>query len=106
MTDQSILSGFLSMILVVRDIKSVGVYKQMLPTDHRKHGGGARCLDDLTTLGPADVAVWWRWVLAEETDLVASKVHIIPAFYVLVLTPQTGQSWKAGKDGGQTKRNM
>lgn len=29
----------------------------MLPTDLRKHGGGARCLDDLTTLGPADVAV-------------------------------------------------
>lgn len=57
MTNQSILSGFLSMILVVRDIEGGGVYKQMLPTDLREHGGGARCLVDLTTLGPADVAV-------------------------------------------------
>lgn len=45
------------MILVVRDTEGGGVHKQMLPTDLRKHGGGARCSDDLTTLGPADVAV-------------------------------------------------
>jgi len=57
MTNQSISSGFLSVILVVRDTEGGGVYKQMLPTDLRKHGGGARCSDDLTTLGPADVAV-------------------------------------------------
>lgn len=57
MTDQSIQSGILSVILVVRDTKGGGVYKQMLPTDLRKHGGGARCSDNLTTLGPADVAV-------------------------------------------------
>lgn len=49
---------------------------------------------------------WRRWVLAEETDLVASKVPVFPLFSVLGLTPQTGQSWKAGKDGGQTKGNM
>lgn len=57
MTDQSILSSFLSVLFVVRGIEGAGVHKQMLPTDLRKHGGGARCLDDLTTLGPADVAV-------------------------------------------------
>lgn len=57
MTNQSILSGFLSVILVVRGIEGAGVYKQMLPTDLREHGGGARCLVDLTTLEPADVAV-------------------------------------------------
>lgn len=39
------------------DVEGGGVHKQMLPTDLRKHGGGARCLGDLTTLGPADVAV-------------------------------------------------
>lgn len=49
--------GYLSVILVVRDIEGGGVHKQMLPTDLRKHGGGARCSDDLTTLEPADVAV-------------------------------------------------
>lgn len=42
--------------------------------------------------------------MAEETDLVASEVSIFPLFSVLVLTPQTGQSWKAGKDGGQMRR--
>lgn len=57
MANQSILSGFLSVMLVVRDTEGGGVHKQMLPTDLRKHGGGARCSDDLTTLGPADVAV-------------------------------------------------
>lgn len=57
MTDQSILSDFLSVILVVRGTEGGGVHKQMLPTDLRKHGGGARCSDDLTTLGPADMAV-------------------------------------------------
>lgn len=57
MSDQSILSGFISMIRIVRDTEGGGVYKQMLPTDLRKHGGGARCSGDLTTLGPADVAV-------------------------------------------------
>lgn len=49
---------------------------------------------------------WWRWVLAEEADMVASKVSIFPAFSVLVFTPQTGQSWKAGKDGGYKSKNM
>lgn len=45
------------MIVLVRGTEGGGVHKQMLPTDLRKHGGGARCLHDLTTLGPADVAV-------------------------------------------------
>lgn len=57
MSDQSILFGFLSMVLVVREVEGDRVYKQMLPTDLREHGGGARCLGDLMTLGPADVAV-------------------------------------------------
>lgn len=37
------------MILIVRGVVGGGVYKQMLPTDLRKHGGGARCSDDLGT---------------------------------------------------------
>lgn len=57
MTDQSILMVFLTVSLIVGDIEGGGVHKQMLPTDLRKHGGGARCSDDLTTLEPADVAV-------------------------------------------------
>lgn len=30
---------------------------------------------------------WWRWVLAEETDLVASEVPFFPTFSVSALTP-------------------
>lgn len=30
---------------------------------------------------------WWRWVLAEETDLVASEVPIFPAFFCVGLNP-------------------
>lgn len=40
---------------------------------------------------------WWRLVLAEETDLVASKVPIFPAFSVLVLTPNLGNPGRQGK---------
>lgn len=54
---KAFLSGFLSEILVVRDTDGGGVYQQMLPTDLRKHGVGARCSHNLPTLGPADVAM-------------------------------------------------
>lgn len=40
---------------------------------------------------------WWRWVLAEETDLVASEVSIFPAFSVSVLTPKLGNPGRQGK---------
>lgn len=36
----------------------------------------------------------------------ATKVPIFPAFSVLVFTPESGQSWKAGKHGEQRKRDI
>lgn len=45
------------MAALVRATQRGGLHKQMLPTDLRKDGVGARCSDDPATLVPADVAV-------------------------------------------------
>ncbi|CAB1454429.1 unnamed protein product [Pleuronectes platessa] len=63
-----------SEILVVRDTEGGRVYKQMLPTDLRKHGVGARCSDNLATLGPADVAMTEMGLLAKGSSAVAGKL--------------------------------
>lgn len=48
---------FVSVLVLVRVTERGGVHKQMLPTDLRKDGVGARCSNDPSTLVPADVAV-------------------------------------------------
>lgn len=55
--------------------------------------------DVWTTSRPWDELMWqwWRCTLAEETDLVASKVPIFPAFSVLVFTPKLGNPGRQGK---------
>lgn len=104
-TDQSILSGFLSVIFIVRDTEGGGVYNRCYPLTLENMAEGP---DVWMTSQPWDQLMWqwWRWVLAEETDLVASKVPIFPAFSVLVFTPESGQSWKAGKHREQRKRDI
>lgn len=47
----------LSVLVLVSVTERGGVHKQMLPTDLRKDGVGARCSNDPSTLVPADVAV-------------------------------------------------
>lgn len=87
MYDQSILSGFLRVILVVRNTGSGGVYYQMLPTDLRKHGGGARCSGDLTTLERADVAVM-EMCTGRRKWSSSIEVPFFPTFSCVGLYPQ------------------
>ena len=78
----------------------------MLPTDLRKHGVGARCSDNLATLGPADVAMMEMGTGRRNWSSGIKGSRFSPTFSVLVFTPRTGQSWKAGKDGGRVQANM
>lgn len=104
-TYQSVLSVFLSMIFRCQRHWRWWGLQQMLPSDLRKHGGGARCLDDLTTLGPADVAMMEMSTGRGNWSSGMRGLHF-SRFFVSVFTPKAGQYWKAGKDGGWREREI